>query len=173
MAEKKKRSRRKNKHQSLAINILLFFLSIGVLAGSTVLFNRAFNSPDVPIKLDRGRKTIDVKPKETNRAAKDANRKAYQAAVNYNYSFYEILLNQEKSAANSKYCIQIAAFRSKKSAKRLIAELKTKHLHPALRRHGRWYLVQWGSFPTEKSAERYREKLSKLLGRKCILVKIS
>ena len=179
MPVKRKHKKRPYK-QSVAMNLFLFFLSVTALIGSALLFNHAVKSPGIPLRLSPYSKA-SMRPsrmlgqKEIVQPAPSPTRGSTQETRqmgNYKYSFYDILAQEHISSASNNYCIQIAALKTRASARSLVERLRKMHLSVTTRKQGRWYLVQWGSFPTKKAAERYKKELSEFLKRECIVVRI-
>ncbi len=176
----KRKRRRKPYNQPVIVNLFLFFLSVTALIGAALLFNHALNSPGIPLRLGSyGKASVGVdKVFEHNKAIRNAppsnnvSDKGISKAGKYEYSFYDILAREHKFSSSNNYCIQIAALKNRTSARAIVRRLKKKHLHATIRKQGGWYLVQWGSFPTRKAAERYKKELSKFLKRECIVVRI-
>jgi len=165
--------KRHQKNQSLAKNIALLFLSLGILAGTCILFSTVNERSDFSfdpfrsnwsnlVGKERKTKTADHEPKTTKTTASA-----------FEYTYWDILLLQNNSAlpAENNYSIQIASFISHDQALNYAKDLKEKtHLKFRVVNTGTWSAVRWGSFATKESAQRYCKELSSKLNRECIII---
>ena len=175
---KKNKSKKKKKRQpkqSLTKNTALFFLSLCVLVGASFLFTSIAQRPELPLNpFNYEWKKLLKKPlKEEGKPAQPESKENSIGAVEY--TFYDILYHQDNTPATSDYhyTIQIAAFRTTHQADTFVKELRqNRKLKCKVTCRGKWSCVRWGSFPTKAAAERYRKKLSSMLKRDCMVVKI-
>jgi cell division protein FtsN len=167
--------KRKPKKQSLAKNIALLFLSLGILAGASILFSMVNGRSDFSYDPFHSKwKSLIAQDNKTNPAQK-SEEKTQKSANAFEYSYWDILLVQDKEepAGENNYSIQIAAFKSIQQAQKYAHDLKNKtHLQCKVVTKEKWSMVRWGSFSTKSTAERYRKKLSKRLQRECIVVRM-
>ncbi len=175
--------------RTLKKNIFLFLLSISILAGATWLFLNIIELPGLPFKIDQ------IKPKQVISAIKarfgknevedrhiaengKSKKKKVEASAaveeDYKYSFYDILYHQKQSRSpDNHFSVQIAAFKSKKSAQDLVKELEnSRRLTCRIVKKGSQYSVLWGGFPSRNDAERYNRQLSGMLEKECIVVEM-
>ena len=168
--------RRTRKKQSLTKNVAMLFLSLGVLAGASVLFSTISARPEFSYapfgQRWKSLMASDLK-QEGEKTRKTEIRKG--SASGFEYSYWDILLLQDNntSSADDSFSIQIAAFKSREAAKSFAAELEKKtRIRCTVEDTGKWSVVRWGSFHTRETAERYCSKLSDRLQRECIVVKM-
>jgi hypothetical protein len=175
--------------RTLKKNIFLFLLSISILAGATWLFLNIIELPGLPFKID------EIKPKEVMSAIKarfgknqvedrhiaengQNKKKKIEASAavekDYKYSFYDILYHQKQSRSpDNHFSVQIAMFKSKKSAQDFVKELENdRRLSCRIAKKGSQYSVLWGGFPSRNDAERYNRQLSGMLEKECIVVEM-
>jgi cell division septation protein DedD len=168
--------KRKQKKQSLAKNIALLFLSLGILAGASILFSMVNGRSDFSYDPFHSKwKTLIAQDNKTKPSQKSEVKTQKSSANTFEYSYWDILLIQDKEepASENNYSIQIAAFKSLQQAQKYANDLKDKtHLQCKVITKEKWSMVRWGSFSTKSTAERYRKKLSKRLQRECIVVKM-
>lgn len=168
------RKKRRRPRQSLTKNVSLLFLSLGLLAGASMLFSTLSNRADIsmdPIQSTwNGITSREEKPK----TPPEQTEKKKSTMSTFNYSFYKILTQKEDPGqAVEHYTVQIAAFRSQDHAKSFAHEIKEKsRLTCRIDREGGWSCVRWGTFTTLDSAEQSRGKLSDKLNRGCKVVKM-
>lgn len=168
------RRRRRRKSQSLTKNIALLFLSLGVLAGASVLFSTVDPRPELydPIESKLNKLTSKGAGKDTGHVENIEAKKG--SAGGFEYSYWDILLLQDKNAsyAGEDYSIQIASFKSSEAAHKYASDLQARtHLKCSVGDNGRWFSVRWGSFHTREMAERYCSTLSGRLHKECVVVK--
>jgi cell division septation protein DedD len=175
----KKRKKKKRIHkQSLTRNVALLFLSLGLLAGVSILFtsfsSRSELSMDPIQSTVKGLVTRDEKPLPVEPAPADTEAKKSTAIPAFDYSFYKIL--KEKNSAEpveEHYTVQIGAFKSQAHAKALTQELREKNrIRCRVEKEGNLFCVRWGTFTTVSSAEENRAKLSEKISRNCKVVKM-
>lgn len=168
--------RRRQKKQSLTKNVALLFLSLGILAGASILFSTVSGSSDFSYDPLRGKLASIISLRHEGKSVQtDEAKKKKSQASSYDYKYWDILLLQEKAEppGDNKYTIQIAAFKSLKNAQNYAHDLKDKtHLQCRVVSQGDWSVVRWGSFSKRSSAERYRKKLSERLQKECIIIKM-
>lgn len=168
------RKKRRHPRQSLAKNVALLFLSLGLLAGASMLFSSLSNRADIsmdPIQSTwNGITSREEKPKATPEQTETKK----SALSPFNYTFYKLLNQKEEPGqAVEHYTVQIAAFRSQDHAKSFAHEIKEKsRLICRIDKEGGWSCVRWGTFTTLDSAQQSREKLSEKLNRDCKVVKM-
>jgi len=171
---RKKRTQRKGAQPSTLRNIALFFLSLGLLSGASLLFSYLGNRAD--ISLDPIQKAFNgmVAEEEVGDKPMEEVKETSSAVSGYDYKFYELLgerAGQEPSEEH--FSIQIAAFRDRQQAKEFVQELKEKTRVPLrIDRNGKLSCVRWGSFTTRETAAKQCAKLSDKLKRDCIVVKM-
>ncbi|HEY9161960.1 MAG TPA: SPOR domain-containing protein [Desulfomonilia bacterium] len=175
--------------KTLKKNILLFFLSITILAGTSWLFINIVELPGLPFKIDEikplevisaikarfGKNVIDDRHIAEN--DKNSKKKAEASAAvekDYKYSFYDILYHQKQpKSADNHFSVQIDIFKSRKSAEDFAKELESgRRLTCRIVKKGSHYSVLWGGFPSRSTAERYNRQLSGMLGRECLVVEM-
>ncbi|MGC9324066.1 MAG: SPOR domain-containing protein [Desulfomonilia bacterium] len=170
----KKRRKKKIPKQSLAKNIALLFLSLGILAGASVLFSTINNKSEFSFNpLQHSWNDILTEQERTESGQDDA--VSQKSAIGpFEYTFYDILFKKDAEESGSEhYSIQIAAFKTTEQAEKFAQDLKEKaRLRCRVEQKGTWSCVRWGSFSTKASAQRYNEKLSAKLQRNCIIVKM-
>ncbi len=168
--------RKKQKKQSLTKNIALLFLSLGILAGASILFSAVSGRSDFSYDPFRSKWTNIISQRHENTAPKQSKVTPQESSANaYDYKYWDILLLQDKEEppGDNNYSIQIAAFKTLKQAQTYAGDLKEKtHLQCKVVSEGKWSMVRWGSFSTRSTADRYRKKLSERLQRECIVVKM-
>lgn len=168
--------RRNQKKQSLAKNIALLFLSLGILAGASILFSTVNGRSDFSYDPFRSKLANIISPLHENNSPQKTEVKTQKSSVSaYDYKYWDILLLQDKAepSGDNNYSIQIAAFKSLTHAQNYAHDLKEKtHLQCRVVSEGKWSVVRWGSFSKKSSADRYRKKLSERLQRECIVVKM-
>jgi cell division septation protein DedD len=167
--------RKKQKKQSLAKNIALLFLSLGILAGASILFSAVNGRSDFSYDPFRSKWTTIISQRQKDSVSKKSKVTPQESSASaYDYKYWDILLLQDKEEppGDNNYSIQIAAFKTLKQAQNYAGNLKDKtHLQCSVVSKGKWSVVRWGSFSTKSSADRYRTKLSERLNRECIVVK--
>jgi cell division septation protein DedD len=175
MAKAKKKRTKKLKKQSLARNVALLILSVVILAGVSFVFSRLNARPEystAPIEKNISKIVAKASQKNAPQAEKAAPQKS--AANPYDYSYWDILLLQDESAASGDaYSIQIAAYKSRDEARSFADEVQDKdRLRCEVEEKGKVFVVRWGSFRTREMAERYCGTLTGRLGRECVVVKL-
>ncbi len=167
------RRKRKQKKQSLTKNIALLFLSIGILAGASVLFSSIKDHSYAPIESKLNRMVSKSQAKETALQEKEKAEPQKSSVNPIEYSYWDILLLQDKDARapGESYSIRIATFRSRVSADKYAAELEDKtHLRCSIEEAGGKFIVRWGNFHTREVAERYCSTLSGKLQKHCTVI---
>lgn len=170
------RKRKHSKKQSLPKNIALLFLSLGILAGASLLFSTINARPEYsydPLETKLNKLVSKGPEKSAVEGEKEAPQKS--SANSFEYSYWDILLLQDKSQSSSgeSFSVQIASFKSLEAAKQYAAELEGKtHLRCLVDDNSRWYIVRWGNFHTREVAERYCGTLSSRLQKECVVVKL-
>jgi cell division septation protein DedD len=174
----KKKKKRNPKQSSLAKNVALLFLSLGLLAGVSLIFTSISNRSDLslnPIQSTvKGLVAHDDKPQIPPTPAPQTEAKKSSAIPAFDYSFYKILNQKDASEkADEHYTVQIATFKSQAHAKSLAQTLREKNrLKCRIEKEGGLYCVRWGSYNTVSSAEQNRLKLSEKISRDCKVVKM-
>ena len=168
--------KRKNKKQSLTKNIAMLFLSLGILAGASLLFSTINARPEFSYDPfgERWKNLVSSDPIMNENPSGKA-QVSKRAASGFEYSYWDILLLQDSNSASeaNSFSIQIAAFRSHDAAKGFAAELEERtKIRCTVADTGKWTVVRWGSFQSRETAERYCSKLSDRLQRECIVVKM-
>jgi cell division septation protein DedD len=177
---KKKTKKKKLIHkQSLTRNVALLFLSLGILAGVSVLFTsfstRSELSMDPIQSTVKGLVTREEKPLPAAEPAPvKTEAKKSTAIPTFDYSFYKILKEKNSAEpAEEHYTVQIGAFKSQLHAKSLAQELREKNrIKCRVEKEGNLFCVRWGTFTTVTSAEENRGKLSGKINRSCKVVKM-
>jgi len=167
--------KRKQKNQSLAKNIALLFLSLGILAGASVIFTAVNGRPDFSFDPFRSNWSNLVDKGRKSKTTKNVAKTDKTTASAFEYTYWDILLLQDDTAssAENNYSIQIASFKSNDQAINYVKELKEKtHLQFKIVNTGKWSAVRWGSFTTKDSAQRYCKQLSSKLNRECIIIEM-
>ena len=166
--------RKKQRKQSLAKNIALLFLSLGILAGASILFSAVNGRSDFSYDPFRSKWTNILSQHHEKGVSKKSKVAAQESSANaYDYKYWDILLLQDKEEppGDNTYSIQIAAFRTLTQAQKYAGDLKEKtHLQCRVVKQGNWSVVRWGNFSARSSADRYRRTLSERLNRECIVV---
>ena len=169
----KRKRKQKQKKQSLTKNIALLFLSIGILAGASVLFSSIKDQSYAPIET----KLNKMVSKSTAKTTAQDKQKAEPQKSSMNpieYSYWDILLLQDKGTQTpgESYSIRIATFRSRESADKYAVELENKtHLRCSIDEAGGKFIVRWGNFHTREVAERYCSTLSGKLQKDCTVMR--
>jgi len=170
------RKRKNTNKQSLPKNIALLFLSLGILAGASVLFSTISARPEYsydPLETKLNKLVAKNQDKAAVTGEKEVPQKS--STGSFEYSYWDILLLQDKnhSPSGESYSVQIASFKSHEAAKQYAAELEGKsHLKCVVEESSRWYIVRWGSFHTREVAERYCGTLSSRLQKECVVMKL-
>jgi len=176
----KKRQKKKRIHkQSLTRNVALLFLSLGLLAGVSLLFtsfsHRSELSMDPIQSTVKGLVTRDEKPLPAAEPAPvKTEAKKSTAIPTFDYSFYKILKEKNSAEpAEENYTVQIGAFKSQAHAKSLAQDLREKNrIKCRVEKEGNLFCVRWGTFTTVSTAEENRMKLSEKINRCCKVVKM-
>ncbi|HPX17858.1 MAG TPA: SPOR domain-containing protein [Deltaproteobacteria bacterium] len=168
--------KRTHKKQSLTKNIAMLFLSLGILAGASLLFSTINARPEFSYDPfgERWKSLVASDPIRNEKPSGKA-QASKSAASGFEYSYWDILLLQDSDSASAadSFSIQIAAFRSPETARSFAAELEEKtRIRCTVADTGKWTVVRWGSFQSRETAERYCSKLSDRLQRECIVVKM-
>jgi cell division septation protein DedD len=177
--KKAKKKKKRIRKQSLTRNVALLFLSLGLLAGVSILFTsfstRSELSMDPIQSTVKGLVTRDEKPlPATEPAPAKTEAKKSTAIPTFDYSFYKILKEKNSSEpVEEHYTVQVGAFKSQAHAKSMAQELREKNrLKCRVEREGNLFCVRWGTFTTISSAEENRVKLSEKINRNCKVVKM-
>lgn len=168
--------KRAPKKQSLTKNIALLALSLGILAGVSFLFSTLSDRPEFSFD-PVGERWKSLVTDDTKSPAKPDGSSEPQkiTAGSFEYSYWDILLLEsgDKSASSESYSIQIAAFKSHESAKKLASKLQEEsRVRCTVTDTGTWFVVRWGTFHSRETADRYCSKLSEKIKRECIVVKM-
>jgi cell division septation protein DedD len=172
---KKKKKRKRHTRQSIAKNVALLFLSLGLLAGASMLFTSVSSRSDLsldPIQSTwKGLVSREDKPSKPIPAEKETKE---SSVTSFDYSFYKILRQKNGPAQTDEhYSIQISSFKSQDRARSLARELREKsRIKCRVDKEGTFFCVRWGTFTTVQSAEENRIKLSQKLNRDCRVVKM-
>ncbi len=168
----KRKRRRRTQSQSLTRNVALLLLSLGILAGASILFSMINDHPKYSYDPFESRlnKLVAKGPEK----ALPKSEKAEPRKSSFEYTYWDILLLQDKGSlsGSENFSIQIAAFKSEEAAKKYAAELESKtHLRCSINDTGKWFAVRWGSFHSRETADRYCSTLSSKLQKACIVTK--
>ena len=174
MRKTKKKKRRYSKQSSLAKNMALLFLSLGLLGAVSLVFSYFSNHADLSLDPIQSAWNGILSPEEKPQAKATVPDSKTSSVTPIDYSFYEILnKKQEPTHADTSYTIQVGAFRNKDQAVTFARQLKEKSkLSFRIEKEGKLSCIRWGSFTTLDKAEKYREKLSAKLQRECKVVKM-
>jgi cell division septation protein DedD len=174
MRKTKKKKRRYTRQSSLAKNMALLFLSLGLLGAVSFVFSYFSTHADLSLDPIQSAWNGIFSPEEKPQAKAQEPDAKKSSVAPIDYSFYEILnKKQEPAHADTSYTIQVGAFKNKEHAVTLARELKEKsRLSFRVEKEGKLSCIRWGSFTTLDKAEKYREKLSAKLQRECKVVKM-
>jgi cell division septation protein DedD len=179
MKKKTQNKKKRNpKQSSVAKNVALLFLSLGLLAGVSMLFTSVSSRSEMslnPIQSTmKGLVSQEDKPKAAAAPPAQTETKKNSSMTTFDYSFYKILNQKEGSEkADEHYTIQVATFKSQAHAKSLAQELREKtRIKCRVEKEGGLFCVRWGTYSTVASAEQNRVKLSEKLNRDCRVVKM-
>ena len=154
----------------------MLFLSLGVLAGASILFSTINARPEFSLDpFGRRWKNLVTSGAETDGRPEEKSETRKSAASGFEYSYWDILLLQDESSgvSDDSFSIQIAAFKSHDAAENFASELEKKtRIRCSVKDTGKWSVVRWGSFHSRETAERYCSKLSERLQRECIVVRM-
>ncbi|MBN2298533.1 MAG: SPOR domain-containing protein [Deltaproteobacteria bacterium] len=167
--------KRQQKNQSLVKNIALLFLSLSILAGASLLFSTVNGKSDFSFDPFHSEWSNLIDKDRENKTTKITEKTNKTAASAFEYTYWDILLLQDDTAASAdnNYSIQIASFKSNDQALIFAKSIKEKtHLQCKVVNTGNWSAVRWGSFPTKDSAQQYCKELSSKLNRECIVIKM-
>jgi len=162
-----------DKKQSLPKNIALFFLSLGLLAGASIMFstmNGQFDIHMVPF-LHNGDEIASRGGEKP--AVQNTPHTQKSSMTPFEYTFYDILYRHGKNEpiAQGRFSIQIAAFKTSDRALSYADTIKKKrNITCRIDKKGQWSYVRWGSFNSRDAAERYIKNLSKKLKVECMVV---
>jgi len=173
----RKKTRKKGprpRQSSLARNMALLFLSLGLLAGVSFVFSYFGHRSE--LSLDPIQRTLDsaFSKEDAPRTTSEQPEPKASSLNPVDLQFYQILNQKDSSAqAQDMYTIQIGAFKSKEKALKLARDLRSKSkLSFRVDKEGQMFCVRWNTFTTVESASKDCEKLSVKLQHECKVVKM-
>lgn len=171
---KNKKKRRHPKQSSLAKNMALLFLSLGLLAGASFIFSYFGNRSELSLDPIHSAWNSIFSPEEKPKVITEQPKTKSSSVGPIDYTFYDLLNQKDTSAqGGDSYTIQVGAFKSKYQAKTFANELKEKYKLPfRIVKDGKVNSVRWGTFNTLEKAEKLRAELSAKLQRDCKVVKM-
>lgn len=174
MRKKSKKKGSRHRQSSLAKNMALLFLSLGLLAGVSFIFSYFGSRSE--LSLDPIQQTWDSAfSREDATQARQEQPKPKASSLNpVDLKFYDIL-NQKDTTTEpfESYTIQVGAFKTKEKAMKFAKELKEKSkLTFRVDKEGKMYCVRWNTFTTRESAAQDCEKLSARIQHECRVVKM-
>lgn len=171
--KKTKKKGRRVKQLSLAKNVALLFLSLGLLAGVSFVFSYFGNRSE--LSLDPIQRTWDsaFSEKEKPQAVTEQPKPKTSSVSPIGLTFYETLNQKEPSSSEDSYTIQVGTFKSRDKANSFVKELKNKSkLSFRVDKEGKSYCVRWNTFTTQESAARDCGKLAAKIQHACKVVKM-
>jgi septal ring-binding cell division protein DamX len=172
--KKNKKKVRRVKQLSLAKNVALLFLSLGLLAGVSFVFSYFSNRSE--LSLDPIQRTWDsaFSQKEKPQTVPEQAKSKTSSVAPIDLTFYETLNQKEPSSSSEdSYTIQVGAFKSRVKADSFVKELHNKSkLSFRVDKEGKSYCVRWNTFTTHESAARDCVKLAAKLQHACKVVKM-
>lgn len=159
---------------SLAKNMTLLFLSLGLLAGVSFIFSYFGSRSE--LSLDPIQQTWDsaFSKGDAPQASLEQPKPKTSSLNPADLKFYDILGQKDTAAPDvDSYTIQISAFKSREKAEKVARELRDKsRLSFRIDKEGKMYCVRWNTFTTMESAVKDCEKLSAKINRPCKVVKM-
>ena len=171
--KKTKKKGRRVKQLSLAKNVALLFLSLGLLAGVSFVFSYFGNRSE--LSLDPIQRTWNsaFSEKDKPQAVTEQPKPKTSSVTPIGLTFYETLNQKEPSNTQDSYTIQVGTFKSRDKANSFARELKNKSkLSFRVDKEGKSYCVRWNTFTTQESASRDCGKLAAKLQHVCKVVKM-
>jgi cell division protein FtsN len=171
--KKTKKKGRRIKQLSLAKNIALLFLSLGLLAGVSFVFSYFGNRSE--LSLDPIQRTWNSAflEKDKPQAVTEQPKPKTSSVTPIDLTFYETLNHKEPSSTDVSYTIQVGAFKSSVKANSFARELKNKSkLSFRIDKEGKSYCVRWNTFTTQESAARDCVRLAAKLQHVCKVIKM-
>jgi septal ring-binding cell division protein DamX len=173
---KKKKPRKKGRRVrqlSLAKNIALLFLSLGLLAGVSFVFSYFGNRSELSLDPIQHTWKSAFSEKDKPQAVTEQPKPKTSSVAPAGLTFYETLNQKEPSGSEDSYTIQVGAFKSREKANSFARELKNKSkLSFRVDKEGKSYCVRWNTFTTQEAAARDCGKLAAKLQRACKVVKM-
>ncbi len=171
--KKTKKKGRRIKQLSLAKNVALLFLSLGLLTGVSFIFSYFGNRSE--LSLDPISRTWNsaFSEKEKPLAVTEQTKAKTSSVAPIGLTFYETLSQKEPTSTDDSYTIQVGAFKSRAKADNFVKELKNKSkLSFRVDKEGKTYCVRWNTFTTQESAARDCVKLAAKIQHGCKVVKM-
>ena len=171
LGKKTKKKGRRVKQLSLAKNVALLFLSLGLLAGVSFVFSYFSNRSE--LSLDPIQRTWDTtfSQKEKPQASPEQPKASSVAPIDL--TFYETLIQKEPARTDDSYTIQVGTFKSRDKANSFARELGNKSkLSFRVDKVGKSYCVRWNTFTTQESAAGNCGKLAAKIQHSCRVVKM-
>jgi septal ring-binding cell division protein DamX len=171
--KKTKKKGRRIKQLSLAKNVALLFLSLGLLTGVSFIFSYFGNRSE--LSLDPISRTWNnaFSEKEKPLAVNEQTKAKTSSVAPIGLTFYETLSQKEPTSTEDSYTIQVGAFKSRAKADSFVTELKNKSkLSFRVDKEGKTYCVRWNTFTTQESAARDCVKLAAKIQHGCKVVKM-
>ena len=161
------------KQLSLAKNVALLFLSLGLLAGVSFVFSYFSNRSELSLGPIQRTWNSAFSEKEKPQAVTEQPKPKTSSASPIGLTFYETLSQKGPSSTDDSYTIQVGAFRSRDKADSFARELKNKSkLSFRVDKEGKSYCVRWNTFTTQESAARDCGKLAAKIQHGCKVVKM-
>jgi cell division septation protein DedD len=174
MIKKKTRKKgRRVKQLSLAKNMALLFLSLGLLAGVSFVFSYFSNRSE--LSLDPIQRTWDTafSQKEKPQVSPEQSKPKTSSLNPIDLTFYETLNQKGTPGTDESYTIQVGTFKSRDKANSFAKELRNKsRLSFRVDKEGKLYCVRWNTFTTQESAARDCGKLAAKIQHPCKVVKM-
>ena len=171
--KKTKKKGRRVKQLSIAKNIALLFLSLGLLAGVSFVFSYFSNRSELSLNPIQRTWNSAFSEKEKPQAVTEQPKPKTSSVNPIDLTFYETLNQKEPSSTDDSYTIQVGAFKSRDKANSFARELKNKSkLSFRVDKEGKSYCVRWNTFTTQESAARDCGKLAAKLQHVCKVVKM-
>jgi cell division septation protein DedD len=171
--KKTKKKGRRIKQLSLAKNVALLFLSLGLLTGVSFIFSYFGNRSE--LSFDPIARTLNsaFSEKEKPLAVTGQTKAKTSSVAPIGLTFYETLSQKEPANTDDSYTIQVGAFKSRAKADNFVKELKNKSkLSFRVDKEGKTYCVRWNTFTTQESAARDCVKLAAKIQHGCKVVKM-
>jgi cell division septation protein DedD len=171
--KKTKKKGRRIKQLSLAKNVALLFLSLGLLTGVSFVFSYFGNRSE--LSLDPIHRTWNsaFSEKEKPLAVTEQPKPKTSAIAPLGLTFYETLNQKEPAKTDESYTIQVGAFKSRAKADNFVKELKNKSkLSFRVDKEGKSYCVRWNTFTSQESAARDCVKLAAKIQHGCRVIKM-
>ena len=171
--KKTKKKGRRVKQLSLAKNVALLFLSLGLLTGVSFVFSYFSNRSELSLDPIQSTWNSAFSEKEKPQAVPEQPKTKTSSVAPIDLTFYETLNQKEPSSREDSYTIQVGAFKSRAKADNFAKELKNKSkLSFRVDKEGKSYCVRWNTFTTQESAARDCVKLAAKIQHGCKVVKM-